>query len=68
MSATGGRPKLQSKLWRPFHKSDFGYHSDLLCKQLKILGTFRHNSRKKILKTKAILVLIYLLSHKGGSP
>ena len=29
MSAAGGRPKLQSKLWRPFHRSDFGYHSDL---------------------------------------
>ena len=26
-------------------------------------GTFRHNSRKKISKTKAILVLIYLFSH-----
>ena len=34
MSAAGGRPKLQSKLWHPFHRSDFGYHSDLLRQQL----------------------------------
>ena len=28
------RPKLQSKLWHLFHRSDFGYHSDLLRKKL----------------------------------
>ena len=67
MNAAGGRSKLQSKLWRPFHRSDFGYHSDLLRKQLWIWGVFRHNSRK-ISKTKAILVLIYLVSHKSGPP
>ena len=36
-------------------------------KSCRFWGTFRHNSRK-ISKTKAILMLIYLLSHKGGSP
>ena len=29
MSAAGRRPKLQSKLWHPFHRSDFGCLSDL---------------------------------------
>ena len=34
VSAAGGRPKLQSKLWHPFNRSDFGYHSDLLRQKL----------------------------------
>ena len=52
MSAAGGGPKLQSKLWRPFHRSDFGYHSDLLRKQLWILGDlssqFQRSRRQKL--------------------
>ena len=63
------RPKLQSKLWRPFHRLQTSVITPTFCaNSCRFWGTFRHNSRKKISKTKAILVLIYLLSHKGGAP
>ena len=53
MSAAGGRPKLQSKLWRPFHRSDFGYHSDLLRKQLEILGDLSSQFKEEDLEDKS---------------